>query len=379
MLVNSFTLIALLCLDYQLVSASEFSEVRESAELSCALRDASSVDVSLPVDKPIPSSESFKPTELSIHSLKSIHAISSIPEYFVINDRVSSFSSFLIDGSASTSTSSEVMTQRAELYLLLSEIYKYFDSFDLAGFNAFLIDNPDITDHQCLRYHLVENILERATASSNSDSLDLMGKFIGIIDQNSQAVTAGATELSIFEEFKGRFNVKSLHLCIGVPFSEYLKRESRRLRAIESAFKSQDYCLARQMIEASNSKLYVSMSDFIVLLNCGISESRYEFFSWALSVGVFNVHERVGLHQLTPLMLAAMKSKCSTDIVRVIISHFPDTINDVDVSGKSALDHAFGNKSLGKNHRHKLIKILQLEDAVLTSLDESGTNILNEK
>jgi hypothetical protein len=106
MLVKSFTLIALLCLDYHLVSASAFSEVRSSAELSCALNDA----LSLPVDKPIPSSESFKPTELSIHSLKSIHAISSIPEYFVINDRVSSFSSFLIDGSASTLTSSEVMS-----------------------------------------------------------------------------------------------------------------------------------------------------------------------------------------------------------------------------------------------------------------------------
>jgi len=354
------------------VQASEFKEelITSGSEYELlkdhsALIDNGFLTPSLPVGKPIPTDNSLDSPFQMPELIDMNYLFRNIPDAFVVDDCSGSYP---VSPEDSILTSSNLMTRRAFLYLLLAEIYKMLDSFDLSGFNEFILGNSYIIDHTPLRYHLIENILGRSSKTSNSSTHDLLGQFIGIIDQNSQTKSVGENERGLFKAFKERIKLYTRHQ-LSDSLDAFLKREKSRLNSLSKAFESGDYASAMESIQASNGKLFITFSDFKILLDGDCSQARFNFIALAISIGAFNVHERFGVQQLTPLMMAAGCSKCTNDIVKAILWKDPSSIEDLDLSDHSALYHAMNNKDLSKKYRKPLIQMLQLDLPTYSLLD----------
>lgn len=317
-------------------------------------------DITIVIDERSMASRVPKPMEGEAKEEKSLQIddeiFSQIPEVFIVSE-----SSGVYEFDEST-TSTEGMLRRSELYRLLHEIQLFFDAFNLEGFREFLREYPAALNHQSLRYYLVETLSQLITKTSAEESKQLLLRFIGAIDAACLPATVGKGEKDFFTEFKSRvkYNVFT---------KGFLENEKKRINPLEEAISADDYEAAKRIIEGSNRRVWLSISDFLVLLNRPNSDSRYVFMKWAIKNGHFNIYERYKKKLWTPLMLMAMHHRCSNDIIKAILEQDPSAVNDTDSRGRNAHYYAASNDLLSKKHRTAMIKILQLNNPTVELID----------
>lgn len=299
--------------------------------------------------------------------------MSMIPKTFVITENSGKYHVYTDDPFL---TSSEVMKKRSALYQLIAEVYLLFDTFDFDGFREFLTSTSDFKNHQDFRYHLIENLVQRFLRTDNSSTCDSLTRFIMMIDEVSVAKTVGKAQVDSFEAFKLRLRgLESVNKTFSEPIkqviSEYSANERKRLNPLTDLIKSNNYDGIKSMISQSRMEIYVSAKDFLQILDQPCSSARYIFMCWAIRSGNFNAHERTTDLQVTPLMIAAMYPRKSTDVIKAILLKAPSTITEVNLNGFGALKYAKTNRKLPKKYRSPTIAMLSLTDVANDSLNEA--------
>ena len=271
-------------------------------------------------------------------------------------------------------TSADLMTQRSLLYRLLAEIYFFFDAMDVDGFRDFLQTSPAALKHQSLKYHMIDNLVARSLKTENEDTWRVLGKFIDAIDGASVARSVGKFEKELFVvvETKATDVKKSRKYpeIITSKLGNFMINERKRLNPLKEYFDAKDYTGAKAIIESSASEVFVTIDDFLQLLELDCSSERYNFLTWAITFGHFNPHEKSGNQLMSPLMLAAKAPKWSNDIVKAILFKAPSQIAVTDAVGRKALYYAVNNGHLPKAQQKPLVKMLQLENPTYESLNE---------
>ena len=319
-----------------------------------------------PVEKPFPD-ESFgfdnsetneNGTEDEVYDL-----LNMIPDRFIVNEAGGTYE---INEGDVFITSADVMKKRSALYRLLSEIYGIFDSYDFDGFKRFLAKFKAALEHLDLRYHLIENLVQRSLKTKNIDTLNSLARFIEIIDVSSVCRTVGKEEHETFFNFektiKETGKKKQFSDSITSALINYFSNEKKRLFPLRDSLLSGDYNTAKGIIESGNHLIFVSFDDFMILLERPCSSARFSFVSWAISKGHFNVNERFENEFLTPLMFVAMCPRWSNDVVKAILWKAPETQSQRDAAGLTALHYAKNNKHLSLVYRKPLIEMLELKN-----------------
>ena len=329
---------------------------------------ASRLFPSLPLPKPVPSVESRTGDDFGEERENYEDLISQIPDSFIVTESSGTYSKQNYD-----STSADSMKKRAILYRLLSIIYIFFDSFDLDGFRDFLRETPAALKHQNLRYNLIENLFHRSAKTENKDTLRILSQFVELLDFSSTIKTVGPSEYESFTNFE--MLLTSNEYPSGMISREtILLNEKRRLNPLHDAISAGDYESVKRIIQESNRSIWMTIFDFLLLLECPCCNARFAFLSWALEHGHMNVNEKYSYSKeqeqlLTPLMLAAMHPRWSNDIVKAILEHAPTSISETDSSGNKAVHYAQKNDKLQKQYRKPLIKMLKLKCPTTASLD----------
>ena len=305
--------------------------------------------------------------------------IGKIPERFYVDGTSGTyrFEDNENDEDDQVKTSADLMAERSALYRLLSEIYFFFDVMDLEGFGSFLRRYPMALNNQSLKYNLIDNLLARSLKTDNENTCEVLAEFIQLIDVASIAKTVGKEEKCLFKAFEKDIKTRknSRGKSIQYPVSIYASwayfsaNERKRLNPLRDHFSAADYNSAQDAIQSSNNQIYITMDDYLFLLEQECSSRRYNFLVWAIRYGHFNVHEMLGDQLMTPLMYAAKTPKVSNDVVKAILAEDPSTVAEIDATGNKALHYALNNKYLSKKLRKPLIKMLQLEHPTNESLN----------
>lgn len=338
-----------------------------------------SIPLLFPVEKPmIPSETSFTDlqsfnddlfeedsNETTVEEL-----IGMIPDNFIVTDTGGIYQIYSDDAFM---TSAEIMKKRSALYRLLAEVYLIFDTFDFDGFMEFIMRGKSALKHLSLRYQLVENLVQRSLKTSNEGTFQALARFIEIIDAASIDRTIDKTERENFYDFEKRLMKTKSSGIIKRTLANYFTNEKKRINPLRHSLRKGDFSSAKTVIESSEGYVFVSMHDFMTLLGLTCSSARFNFISWAIENGHFDVGMKD--QSLTPLMLAAKSSSWSNDIVKAILWKAPEAREHVDSSGLTALDHAKANKSLKKSIRKQLIAMLKLREPTYESLNDA----LNKK
>ena len=271
--------------------------------------------------------------------------IEMIPENFLVLAKCGSYPSSSSDINLS---SSDLMKKRSALYYLLSILYLHFDTFNTDDFELFFKSFPKALKNQDLRYHLVENLMLRSTRTSNQGTIKFLAQFVNIIDNISTARTAGKFEKENFNEFLQRIDIdlRKMQRKIRKAIEKFLSNEFKRLSPLDEVLRNSDYEAAKSILESSSNSIFITLDEFEIILELPCSSSRYNFISWAIEFGYFNANERFGKYMITPLMMAAMNSKWSNDIVKAILFKSPESNLIQDLNGLLALDYAKHNSSL---------------------------------
>lgn len=302
--------------------------------------------------------------------------IAKIPDTFLV-DETSGMYKFNSDDEVESdpfATSADLMTQRSLLYRLLAEIYFFFDGMDVDGFRDFLLTSPAALKHQSLKYHMVDNLVTRSLKTENEDTWRVLGKFIDAIDGASVAKSVGKFEKKFFavleKKATGVIKNRKYPDIISSKLDNFMTNERKRLNPLKEYFDAKDYTAAKAVIESSSSEVFVTIDDFLQLLELECSSERYNFLTWAITFGHFNPHEKLGDQLMTPLMLAAKAPKWSNDIVKAILFKAPSLIEVTDAVGRKALYYAMNNGHLPKAQQKPLVKMLELENPTYESLNE---------
>lgn len=350
----------------------KLNEPRTTSDISVAARV-----FPLAVEKPLPDDESIdysggmngSDSDEESDEVELSDLINMIPDRFTVTETGGTYE---INQDDAFMTSSEAMKRRSALYHLLSEIYQLFDSFDFDGFRDFLREGKLALEHRELRYHVVENLVQRSLKVTNEGTLLSLSRFIEMIDAVSVRRTVGKEERSIFWEFEKRVKdgkKKQLSDVITSALINYFSNEKKRIDPLRETLTAGDYNTAKGILESSNHLVFISFKDFMLLLERPCSSARFQFLTWAITRGYFNPQERFENELFTPLMLAAMCPRWSNDVVKAILWKAPDTQNLVSASDSTALQYAKNNVVLHRSFRRPLIEMLELPNPTYEALD----------
>lgn len=363
---------------------TEQQPIESSSTAISEISAASRLFPFMPVDKPIAPTyaraDSSEEEESDAEEVGLEDLLSMIPDRFTVSETSGAYE--IYEGDVFM-TSADVMKKRSALYRLLSEVYMSFDTFDFDGFMQFLRKGKCAMRHLDLRYHLVENLVQRSVKTSNEGTLEYLARLIQMIDSASVRRTTGKEELDNLGNFeKSIEKLKKEHqlsAIVNSVMTEFFANEKKRLDPLQESLSSGDYNTAKGIIESSNNSVFISANDFIRILELPCSSERFYFISWAIENGHFNANERFDNDLMTPLMLAAQCPRWSNDIVKAILLKAPDTQNLKSSEELTGLNYAKKNKSLEKVFRLSLIEMLELENPSEEALDQVLNKYISEK
>lgn len=328
---------------------------------------------SFPVPKPYPPHEDSKgPYFIDHHHINDIpaqHFIACqnweepLPYKFDISENSITYD--FGSSNADQLTSAQKMLQVSTLISSLVPIYSFFDSFDIETFATYLKEKQNtLLKHPYLRYHLVKDLVSRASKTANPDSIIRFLEILDVLDNLLFPQTVGKYEMTAFEEFKSfakKQNFSSKHLSDYLNI--FLSNEESRVYPLRKLITESKYQDVIQVLETSDRKVFMTNSDFELLLANECCDERYKFLLEVIEHGHFHAYDIDLEADKNYLVKAVMNKTKSYDIMAaLLITHGSELKAFKTKSGKDALYFAKNNKDLSSKRREKTVELLKIEN-----------------